>query len=625
MFRFGPFEVDVGNSELRKHGLKVRVHQQALQVLVALLEKPGQPVTREELRGILWPAGSGTFVDFENSLNTAVGKLRQALHDSADRPRFIATIPRRGYRFIGPLEEVAQPAPASAGQSATAIVTTPEPRIPARPFRRWYLAVPLVILVVALLFQSRTWLWQKNARPIRSLVVLPLENLSADQEQEFFADGMTDALITDLGKIGSFRVISRTSAMQYKRTKKSLQQVARELNVDGVVEGAVLRSGDRVRITAQLIRAEGDQHMWAETYERDFRDVLALQADVARAVASQVRMKLTPGAEALLAHTNAVDPDVFELYLKGRNYWHKRTSDDLQKSLECFREAIKRDPHCALAYAGLADAYSLLGDYSLMPTEQAYPRARSAAKTALEIDETLAEAHTSLAYVEATYDWNWQDAERHYRRAIELNPNYATTHHWYSRYLTATARHREALEQIKWAREVDPLSLFIKGTLGEALYFARDFDGAIAAEREVLASNADFGRAHFYLGKAYLQKRLFAKALAELKQANEYFGGQTITLAGLGHAYAVSGDVAGARRVLAELNGRSKSGLVPPALVAQVYAGLGDKTGAMKLLEKGYSIHDVWMFHLSVEPFFDTLRTDQRFQGLLRRMSSGQP
>jgi TolB-like protein/DNA-binding winged helix-turn-helix (wHTH) protein len=429
LVRFGAFELDLRAGELRKQGLKVKLQERPLQILALLLENPGELVTREELRRHLWAAD--TFVDFDHSVNTAINKLRDALGDSAENPRFIETLPRHGYRFIGAVDSGAEVR--NGRESAMP---------PVRRERRRWLAVGAVaaIVVFGALFALNVGglrgrllssVGASHGVPlpkIESIAVLPFENLSGDPQQEYFADGMTEELITELGKIGGLRVISRTSVMRYKGTKKPLPEIGRELNVDAIVEGTVRNSGGRVRITTNLLYAPTDRHLWAATYERDLRDVLSLQDEVARAVAGQIRIKVTPQENARLAATRPINPEAHRLCLLGRFYWNKRNEEGLKKANEQFQRAIEVDPTYAPAYAGLADSYLQLANNGLRPPNETMPKAKAAAQKALEIDPSLAQAHTSLAEVYKDYDWNWAASERDFQRAIQLNPNYATAH-----------------------------------------------------------------------------------------------------------------------------------------------------------------------------------------------------
>lgn len=397
--RFGIFEADFRAGELRRRGVKVKLQEQPLQILQMLVEHPGEVVTRDELQHKIWPAD--TFVDFEQGLYNAVRRLRDALKDSADKPRFIETLSRRGYRFIGTVD-----------------------------------ATP---------------------RQIESLAVLPLENLSRDPEQEYFAEGLTEALITTLAKIGELRVVSRTSAMQYKGARKPLPEIARELGVDAIVEGTVLRAGDRVRITAQLIDAPKETHLWAESYERDLRDVLALQAEVAQAIAREVQVKLTPQEQAHLGQVHPVDPEAYEAYLKGRYHWNRRSGEGCGKAIQCFQQTIAKDPTFAPAYSGLADCWSLLGSWSMVAPDEGCGKAKGLALQALERDRSLAEAHASLAWATMWYDYDFSAAENEFERSLELNPRYVTGHTWFGFFLATMGRNEEAYTELKRAHSPRPL------------------------------------------------------------------------------------------------------------------------------------------------------------------------
>ncbi len=476
--RFGTFEVDLCASELRRNGIKLKVQSQPFEVLALLLRRPGEIVTREELQQALWP--SGTFVDFEHGLATAVNKAREALGDSSATPRFIETIPRRGYRFIAPVTTAPRESPGPA-------LPAPPPAPPSAWSRRIRTfvfagagaAVAGLALVLGLPHRP-------PPRQIQSLAVLPLENLSGDPAQEYFADGMTDELIANLSKISQMRVISRTSVGRYKRTKKPLPEIARELDVEAVIEGTVLRSGNRVRITAQLIEAEKEKHLWAQSFERDLSDVLALQYDVARAIAVEIRAKLAAGDLTRPSKAGTVNPRAHDLYLQGRYYWQLRTREGEQKGLEYFLQAVAADPGYAQAYAGVADSYLVLGAHGNLPEAEAYPKAREAARMALQIDENLAEAHTSLGWMKAHVDWDWPGSEREFRRAIDLERNYPTAHHWYSHYLAAVGRVDESLAEIRRAHELDPFEVNIDVWLGTILYYSRRYDESIARRQKTI-------------------------------------------------------------------------------------------------------------------------------------------
>jgi TolB-like protein/DNA-binding winged helix-turn-helix (wHTH) protein/Tfp pilus assembly protein PilF len=641
LIRFGVFELDLRSGELQKQGRKIRLEGQPVQVLICLLENPGELVTREDLHRKLWPAD--TFVNFEHGLNTAVKRLRQALSDSADNPRFVETLPRRGYRFIAPVQAVAAGGDVTAVNAAAAVtevLATPDlpeakehdqvglsEKTTVLVQHRWPLAWKrsgfALLLTFGIFMVGLVWTLRQRSHPplvMRSLAVLPLENLSGDASQDYFTDGMTDELITDLGQISELRVISRTSVMTYKGAHQSLPQIARDLNVDAVVEGAVLRSGNRVRITAQLILAAADKHLWAKSYEGDLRDTLALQKQVARSIAEEIRIKLTPHEQAVLKSVKRVNPDAYEAYLKGRYFWNKRTADGLKKAIDYFSQAIEKDPNYAQAYAGLADSYALLGDweYGVLAPREAYPRAKAAASKALELDSTLGEAHISLAFCLDGFDWDWESAGREFKRGVELSPGYATGHQWYAWHLAALARNDEAVAELKKAESLDPLSLIIGADLAEELLIAHRYDEAIRQSRKTMAMDPFFAVAHYELGQAFVQKHMYSEAIAELQKAIELSAGSTTFTSNLAYAYAVSGMRNEAVKILNDLKNQSHHTVSNAPEIALVYLGLEDKDQAMAWLEKAYA--ERFNPGVLLRPAFDPLRADPRFQDLLRRI-----
>jgi TolB-like protein/DNA-binding winged helix-turn-helix (wHTH) protein/Tfp pilus assembly protein PilF len=625
--RFGVFELDLRAGELRKHGVRLRLQEQPFQVLAMLLERPGEIVTREELRHRLWTAD--TFVDFDHGVNKAVSRIRETLGDSATSPRFVETVARRGYRFLADVT-IIEGTPARRPESAPADVlrgepdaaqTVPPPSSPSRsPGRHlWTLAgAALLLASVGVVI----WLLRPGgAKPasIRSLAVLPLENLSGDASQEYFSDGMTDELIATLGQIRALRVISRTSVIPYKRSRKPLPQVARELNVDAVIEGTVLRSGGQVRITAQLIEARLDRHLWSETYDGDLRDTLTLQNKVARAIADQIRISLDAQEQATLTHGHVVDPQAHEAYLKGRYFWNKRTGGDITKAVEYFNQALQRDPNYAQAYSGLADSYALLGDweYGVLPATEALPRAKAAAVKALQLDDALGEAHTSLAFSLDVFDWDWKSADTEFRRAIELNPGYATAHHWYAWHLSVLGKNEQAIAEMKKAQSVDPLSLIINAELAELLLITHFTDQSIDQSRKTIDLDANFPLAHNQLGVAYLQQQKREEAIAELQKAVQLSAGNPTCTANLARAYAAGGGTSQARQLLGGLK-QPRGSYSNASEIAMVYAALGDMDQAMTWLDRAYRER----FNPSVllRPGFDPLRADARFQDLERRV-----
>jgi TolB-like protein/DNA-binding winged helix-turn-helix (wHTH) protein/Flp pilus assembly protein TadD len=639
VLRFGTFEVSFDSGEVRRAGLKIRVQQQPLKLLEILLERPGELVSREELRNRLWVNES--FGDFDQAVNIAIGKLRSALGDSAENPRFIETLPKRGYRFIAEVSTVdldgrsggiaSEPSESPARSSApgnlnhahldaplqaAAVAEAPERR------RWWARRITLASLVglglsIAAVFLTLSWVHRPTG--IRSLAVLPLDNFSGDPSQDYFADGMTDELITDLAQIKALRVVSRTSVMMYKRVHKSLPEIAQELNVDAVVEGSVSRSGDQVRITAQLIQVPADKHLWAESYEGNVRDTLAVQNQVARAIAEEIRIEVTPREQAALKSAKNIDPEAYEAYLKGRYSWNKRTADGLKKAVDFFNQAIAKDPKYAEAYSGLADTYALLGDwqYAVMTTKEALPKAKAAAMKALELDNNLGEAHNSLAFCLDGYDWDLEAGDREFLRAIELNPGYATAHHWYAWHLSLLGRNSEAIAEMRKAEDLDPLSLPINSDLAELLLIANYPDESIQQSRKTIEMDPGFALAHNQLGQAYLEKHMYGEAIAELQKATELSVGSPTCTANLARAYAASGRKAEAIRLLNELKTRSAHGNPPAAEIAMVYASLGDKDQAMNWLEQAHE--ERYNPGVLLRRGFDPLRSDSRFQDLLHR------
>jgi TolB-like protein/DNA-binding winged helix-turn-helix (wHTH) protein/Flp pilus assembly protein TadD len=564
--RFSVFEVDLRSGELRKQGVKIRLQEQPFQLLRMLLERAGEVVTREELRQRIWPAD--TFVDFDQGLQNAILRLRHALGDSAGTPRFIETIPRRGYRFIG-----------AVGGG------------PGGPDR------------------------------IEALAVLPLENLSHDPEQEYFVDGLTEALITCLAKISALRVISRTTAMHYKGVRRPLPEIARELQVGGIVEGTVMRSGQRVRISAQLLDARSDTHLWAESYDRDLRDILALQSEVAHAIAREVQVKLTPQEHAQLAQTRPVDPQAYEAYLKGRYHWNKRSGEGVRKGAEYFQLAIEHDPSYAAAYAGLADCAGISGWWGFASPENGCGRAKAAALKALEMDPTLAEAHASLGWAIVHYDYDYSQAEKEFRRAIELNPAYATAHQWYGQCLGYVARYNEGLSKLRRALQLDPLSLIINTSYAGVLWFARRHDEAIDHAHKILELDSNSPLGWWMLGLAHESKGMYEPSITELQKAVYLSGGAAVFVTNLGHVYAVAGQRDDALRILEQLDRDHHHHYLNPYGKGQIYSALRELDEAFHWFDVAFRDRSAWMAVIKADPLLDVLRSDPRYHDLLHRMN----
>ena len=642
ILHFGVFEVDLKACELRKHGLRLKLPEQPFQILSVLLENPGELVTRDELRSRLWPGD--TFVDFDHGLNNAVMRLREVLGDSSESPRFVETIPRRGYRFIAPVagpflpaasttqtEELKRQVPAEVAKPQLPAAATAEVRSGAAG-RQWPPIKRLVVVRVAILFAclltaAAVYRYHRGGdKPLpsqnKSLVVLPLENLSGDKEQEYFADGMTDDLIANLAKIHSLRVISRSTAMSYKGSHKPLSQIASELNVDAVVEGTVLRVGDRVRITAELVQVSTDRHLWADTYESQMGDILALQNRVSSAIVNEIRINLSPEDQERLARNPAVAPEAYENYLKGRYYWNKRSDENLTRAIGYFEAATHQARQYSLAYAGLSDCYAIISAeiFGTMSPAQAAPKAKAAALRALDIDPTLAEAETSLATVRFNYDWDWNGAAGGFAKAIGDNPSYATAYQRYSLYLMAMGRAEDSVKQINKARELDPLSISINFSLGWRFYMARQYDRAIQQLRNTLEMDSSYELPHLVLGWAYAQKGDFGLAIPELRQAVELSHGTPLMISSLANAYARSGNRVDAQKLLAGLVSQSPKNYVSPYYFAVVYVGLGEDEKAIDWLEKAYSDRSNGLVFLKVDPSLDHLRSNPRFQVLQQKL-----
>jgi len=612
-------ELDLRRYELRRGSIVLKLEKIPMELLILLVARRDQLVGREEIIARLW--GKDVFLDTEQGINTAIRKIRLTLGDDPNDPRFLHTIVGKGYRFVGPITVI----PATA-QAPTAVPTTDHETQPSRPKTalRWKLVAFAAVFMLAsaavVAFRYFDWIRWFPRPPVHSIAVLPLKNLSGNPADEYFADGMTDELITNLAKISALRVTSYTSVSKYKTTSKPLPQVAQELQVDGIIEGSVLRSGDQVRITAQLIYAPRDQHLWAEEYQRYVRDVLYLQREVARDIAEQVRVTLTPNEQKRLATAGAVDPVAYESYLRGRSFWNQRSEASLLKAIDQFNKAIEADPGYAPAYSGLADCYTTLGYLSYLDPLDAFPRARDAATKALELDPSLAEAHTSLAYFNLYHAWNWAEAENEFKKAIALNPNYATAHDWYSYYLMAMGRFDDAWKEVNRAHELDPLSVTISTDIGFNYYYRRSYDEAINQLRATLSVSPKFPLAHLWLGRAYQQKKMYSEAIDEFNKTDAALPGWVVTIAGMGHAYGEWGHQAEAKQVLVRLNEMAREKYVTPYGVALVYAGLGDKDQAFAWLNKAVAGRSHWLVWLNRDPRWDRIRSDPRFDDLQKRV-----
>ncbi|HXC88465.1 MAG TPA: tetratricopeptide repeat protein [Candidatus Cybelea sp.] len=630
---FDEFEVDLRSGEVWERGNRLRLQDQPFQVLRVLLERRGEIVTRDELKQTLWPAD--TFVDFDDGLNTAVRKIRDALGDSAEKPRYIETIPRRGYRFMGCLSDLRPAVLSSPAEESN--------DSPAQEFSRSDVSAPVVVPAPAqllsirwrvlltaaaalALFSTGLALYRGSSAKgtsqprIKSLAVLPLKNLSADPTQEYLADGMTEALIGRLAGIHDLRVISRTSVMQYKDTKKALPEIAKALGADAIVEGSVIRDGNRIRVHAQLIRAATDEHFWSETYDRELRDVLTLQSEVAQSIAQKVEVTITGEERARLTAARPIAPEVYESYLKGRSILDKSYSrSGLEESIGYFEEATKRDPTFAPAYVGLANAYDKLGTIFIgTPPSEVRPKVVNAARKALELDPGLAEAHVLLGDVYQE-QWRWSDAQAEYQKALDLKPNDAAAHLGFAHWLLCQGRTQEALTWTERGRELDPIA--VSGTsLGETLFFAHRYDEAIHELRSALAVQGDSASALWYLGFSLIAKGQPEDAIPVLEKAVSITNRSPGVIGVLIRAYAHAGRRKDALRLLEELKQRRQKGYVPAGAFVNAYLGMEDREQAFAWLEHAYQEQSNILQFLRVHPYFDPLRDDPRFKDLLHRV-----
>ena len=607
VYQFGEFHLDTNSYVLLTKGQPVPLTPKLFDVLLVLVENSGNLVLKEELLERVWKE---SFVE-EGNLNRHISLLRKALGESSAEPRFIETVPKRGFRFKATVTTV-------GGRSGDEITA------PSRSPVLWArLAVLVSAAAVAVLVYFLVVRDVQISADVKSLAVLPLNNFSGDPEQEYFSDGMTEALISNLGMITGLRVISRTSVMQYKDTQKPLPEIARELNVALVVEGSSLLVGEHVRVTVQLIEAATDHHLWSRSYDGDLRDVLTLQREVASAIAQEIEVRLTPGEQSRLASPQPVNPDAHLAYLKGRYHWNRRT---LEEAFEYFNQAVSIDPDDPLAYSGLADCYHKLGVNHTVPPSEAFPRAKAAALRALEIDDQLSEAYTPLGFMLTNYDWNWPEAERIFSRAIELNPSYAGAHEGYAWLLTILGRGDEAVAEAERALDLNPYSYAQTAQLGLALYWGRRYDRAIEQFQNVLSRVPEqvvpFPIISF-LAMAYLQKGMVDEAISELQKGRTLLRDSPDLLAFLGYSYAV----AGKREDAAEVIGKLKEGeglsenYALPFYLALIYTGLGEADLALEWLEKGYQDRVWMMVFIGMEPAFDPLRSDPRLQDLLVKMN----
>ena len=601
LFRFGTFEFDRRALELRRGGAKIKLEGQPLRILGMLVERPGELVTRAELRKQLWPGN--TIVDFEHSINAAMKRLREALGDSAEAPRFIETLPRRGYRFTQTVIPVGAPA------------------VPSRRRYGWRAGLALGVVAIGLIAVATFVLRDRFVGPGATsiaLAVLPLKNLSGDSAQDYYADGISEALITELGKIGRLQVLSFQSVSRYRQTEKPLPQIARELKVDAVLEGSVVRSGDRVRVTAKLFQAAPERQLFSESYEFEARDVLSVQAGVARDVATRARIRLTPQEQERLASARRVDPEAYEAYLLGRAYFLQYGPDTPAKARAYYEKSIAKDPTFAPAYGSLAEL--LTGRLGYFP-EAARVQARQLAEQALALDDRRAEAHAALGRV-AHQEWKWEAAERAYRRAIEVNPSYGVARVWYATHLFCVKRFDEAVQQAERAQRLDPSALYVNTMAGMAYLLAGQADRARATWQRVIDLDPRYALASRYMAESYLKERNYHQAIAILERALTYTPGEPLTLGALAHSYARAGRREEALKLTQALVRREASGAAqPPFAVIWAYAGLQEHDEAFARMEKAVATRRARMPWLLVDPWLEPLHGDPRFGELVRKMN----
>jgi TolB-like protein/DNA-binding winged helix-turn-helix (wHTH) protein/Tfp pilus assembly protein PilF len=634
-YEFGVFTVDLPGGELRKHGLRLKVQERPFQLLVCLLERPGETISRDELRQRLWP--DGTFVDFDHNISSAINKLRTVLNDSASNPRFIETVGSRGYRFLADVKRIPSDPPSSSQPPKHEIPLIPLIAARKGPSRQilWKVVAGTALLLSLLVAGYFQWVRKtsKSIAPVARVMVavLPFQNLTGDPAQDYFSDGLTEEMIAELTRLNQDRlgVIARTSVMLYKQSPKPLDEIGRELGVQYVMEGSVRRDSNRVRITAELIQLKDQTHLWAREYDRELNNSLALQSEIAQEIGDEIQISLGAGNGVKAANHPAppthstASYEAYDLYLKGRYFWNKRTTAGFRQSADYFQQAIAKDPNYASAYAGLADTFGLMSTWYAAPQQEYMPKAKAAALKALALDDSLAEAHASLALVAENYDYDWQTAEKEFRRAIELNPDYATAHQWYAEYLAWQGRFDEALAESERARQLDPMSLIIASDRGAILFYARKYDRAIDQFHAVLDMNPGWANARSFLASAYVQQGKFAEALKEnelMADAEEPQWHWAFTA----YIYNHSGNVAQAQHALArfeELSPRLRSDAILARLVA--YTGSSQpiqQEKVMSLLGQAYKEHSPVLTSIKVDPRYDNLRKDQRFQELLAQM-----
>lgn len=629
---FGEFELNPRALELRRGRRVMKLERIPLQVLLILIEQNGKVVTREAIADQVW--GRDIFVDVDNGINTAIRKIRQLLNDDPQKPRFVETISGVGYRFIAPLEALSESERSTSKKETTPaeIGTSAEPVVAVRnepvaldgrgSWKQFRWVIVILLLFVAGGGGLLEWRYvAKRQHPIRSIAVIPLQNLSGDPSQDYFAEGMTEELITEIARIDSLRVISHTSVMSYKGTRKHLPEIARELGVDAILEGSVIREKDDVRVTVQLLDGPADRHIWGEEYERPLNGVLNLQRDVGSAIAHEVRAKLGPTKDGSLRAAHVVNPAAYDAYLKGRFYFDTGFSklDSLKKAQEYFEDSIKADPNFAQPYAGLSNTYIYMAFAGALKQDQAYRLAMETVTKALQLDEEVGEAHDTLAVLKWQFEWDWQAAEQEFNRAMATAPSYSCAHEDRAIFLAYLGRRDEALAELA---KIDQLDFGLSAAESETLVFAslRDYPSMIAANNRALLLDPNLSFLHYNLGVGYEATGKFPEAITEYQKAIAMSGGPEATV-GLAHVYSNTGRKAEAQKTLTDLKQRMKSTASPYAM-AIIYAGLGDKDQAFASLDEAVQEKSLELSsNLRADIRIDDLRGDPRFQAVLSKMN----
>jgi TolB-like protein/DNA-binding winged helix-turn-helix (wHTH) protein/Tfp pilus assembly protein PilF len=621
-YDFEPFRLDVQKRLLLREGEPVPITPKVLETLVVLIERRRRVVDKGELMGLLWP---DTVVE-EANLTQSVFMARKALGEASGEQKFIATVPRRGYQFVAEVHEVQAPGGQDVWFRAVAGADIQAPAPARAPWTgwRWLVAVAVAVgaTAVAIAAGSRLWRRSEHRGPIRSLAVLPLHNLSGDAAEDYFADGLTDVLITDLASVSALRTVSWQSVVRYKGTKKPLPEIARELGVDAILEGSVVRSGRKVRLTAQLVHASSERHIWATGYERDIADTLQLQGELARSVAHEVQARVTEREEARLLRRRPVDSEAYALYLRGRYFWDRRSQGGaLLRSIEYFREAVDRDPTLAVAHAGMALAYAPLGYSGYISPAESRMKTQAAAAKALELDPDLVEAQTALAALKGIHDWDWEGGERDWKRVLDRSPNDPTVHLWYGFLLEGLGRVDEALRESRRALELDPLSPFVNERLAGIFSSMGQNDRAVEQYQRALELDPQSSSGVAGLGWAYLMKGMRLEGIQKLEEAAALADADPRVTSWLGHAYGLVGRKADARRILEAMKKRGKERYLSPFYLACIQAGLGERDAAFASLEEAYRQGNPMLSHVKVDARLRPLRSDARFEDLLRRMN----